>query len=125
MSDRDPLARDRQGLSEEDLALIGQDDPDEMADATNDPMVAADHAEPYVPPTDPPVAYGPAAGIDLKEITSEILAGYQAASKALQFTPTPPKQADAFSFENLEVVSGEGFVTELDGFGGRRGGHGG
>src|SRR5947209_18491355 len=55
MSDRDPLAPDRRGLSEEDLAMLGQEDPDEMADATNDPMVAADSAEPYMPPTDPPV----------------------------------------------------------------------
>jgi hyperosmotically inducible periplasmic protein len=66
MSDRDPLAPNRQGLNEEDLALLGQEDPDEMANATDDPMVAADSAEPYVPPTDPPVV--PKGGPDNIEV---------------------------------------------------------
>ena len=66
MSERDPLAPDRQGLDDEDLALLGQEDLDEMANATNDPMVAADYAEPYVPPTDPPVI--PTGGPDNIEV---------------------------------------------------------
>ena len=66
MSDRDPLAPNRQGLNEEDLALLGQEDPDEMTNATDDPMEAADYAEPYVPPTDPPVV--PKGGPDNVEV---------------------------------------------------------
>src|SRR5579871_1876822 len=58
MSNRDPLARDRSGLNEEDLVALGKDDPDDMTEVTNDPMVSADEAEPYLAPTDPPVVPG-------------------------------------------------------------------
>src|SRR5262249_47936411 len=36
-------------------------------------------------PTDPVVAFGPAPELDMKDITKDVLAGYQAAFKAIQF----------------------------------------
>jgi hypothetical protein len=66
MSERDPLAPGRQGLNEEDMALLGYEDVDEMADVTSDPMEAADSAEPYMAPTDPPVV--PKGGPDNIEV---------------------------------------------------------
>src|SRR5919205_4552727 len=66
MSERDPLAPGRQGLNEEDMALLGHEDVDEMADVTSDPMEAADSAEPYMAPTDPPVV--PSGGPDNIEV---------------------------------------------------------
>ncbi len=58
MSNRDPLAPDRQGLDDEDVIALGKGDPDEMTDTTDDPMMATDEAEPYLAPIDPPVVPG-------------------------------------------------------------------
>lgn len=66
MSD-DPITRQRLGLSDEDLAALGQDDPDEGGDTTTDAMAAADSAEPYEPPTDPPVLPGGRDGISVAQ----------------------------------------------------------
>lgn len=71
----------------------------EIARARLVAVVGVDKAR-QLAPTDPPVDYAPAPGLDLKDITSEILAGYQAAAKAIQFTPTPQKQAPTFFFES-------------------------
>ncbi len=70
----------------------------EVARARLVAVVGAEKAH-QLAPTDPPVDYAPAPGLDLKDITSEILAGYQAAAKAIQFSPMPEKQAPTFFFE--------------------------
>lgn len=58
MTNRDPLAPDREGLDDEDVIALGEGDPDEMTDTTDDSMVAADYAEPYMAAVDPPVVPG-------------------------------------------------------------------
>lgn len=67
MTNYDPLAADRVGLDEEDLAALGADDPDDMTDMTDDPMVASDYAEPYLAPTDPPVVPGGRDSIEVAQ----------------------------------------------------------
>src|SRR5262249_8495203 len=51
-------------------------------------------------PTDPHREFAPAAGLDLKGIDQQVLKGYQAAIKALTFTPSKTQS-------NNWVVSGE------------------
>lgn len=58
----------------------------EIARARLVAAVGAEKAQ-QLAPTDPPVAYAPAPGLDLKDITKDILSGYQAATKAIQFRP--------------------------------------
>ena len=41
----------------------------------------------WLAPIDPPRDFGPAAGLDLAGIDGRILAGYEAATKPLSFTP--------------------------------------
>lgn len=77
MNNYDPLDRERQGLDEEDAIALGMEDTDDMTDATGDPMVAADYAEPYVAPTDPPVVPG---GRD----TIEVAEGFAATSEGAE-----------------------------------------
>lgn len=67
MTNYDPLAADRTGLDDEDLAALGEDDPDDMTDMTSDPMVASDYAEPYLAPTDPPVVPGGRDSIEVAQ----------------------------------------------------------
>lgn len=76
-SSYDPLAPERRGLTEEDEAALGMDDVDDMSEPTGDPMVAADYAEPYLPPTDPPVVPG---GRD----TIEVADGFAATSEGAE-----------------------------------------
>ncbi len=73
----DPLAPERRGLTEEDEAALGLDAVDDMSDATDDPMVAADEAEPYLAATDPPVVPG---GRD----TIEVADGFAATSEGAE-----------------------------------------
>ncbi len=51
-------------------------------------------------PTDPARAYAPDRQLDLKDITKDILKGYQAATKAIQFTPAGKRaeSEDAVSY---------------------------
>ncbi len=46
------------GLDEEDAAALGLENDTDRTDVTSDPLVAADYAEPYIAPTDPPVVPG-------------------------------------------------------------------
>jgi len=55
---RDPLHAGRSGLDEEDAAALGLETDTDRTDVTDDPLVAADYAEPYIAPTDPPVVPG-------------------------------------------------------------------
>lgn len=67
MSDYDPLNPQRAGLNEEDMEALGQDDPDDMTAPTADSMQSADNAEPYLPPTDPPVVPGGPDAIEVAD----------------------------------------------------------
>ncbi len=64
---RDPLAPQRRGIDEEDLAALGLEDPDEGAASTNNPMLAVDDAEAYMAPTDPPVIPRGPDGIEVAQ----------------------------------------------------------
>jgi hypothetical protein len=55
---RDPLRADHAGLDEEDVAALGLESDTDRTDITDDPLIAADYAEPYIAPTDPPVVPG-------------------------------------------------------------------
>ncbi len=55
---RDPLRPGREGLDEEDAAALGLETDTDRTDVTDDPLIAADYAEPYIAPTDPPVVPG-------------------------------------------------------------------
>ncbi len=55
---RDPLQARRAGIDEEDTGTLGLEGADDRTDVTDDPLVAADYAEPYIAPTDPPVVPG-------------------------------------------------------------------
>ena len=55
---RDPLHANRAGIDEEDTGALGLEGSDDRTDVTDDPLVAADYAEPYIAPTDPPVVPG-------------------------------------------------------------------
>ncbi|MCI0682482.1 MAG: penicillin acylase family protein [Gemmataceae bacterium] len=77
----------------------------EIARARLVAAVGADKAR-QLAPTDPPVAYAPAPGLDLKDITKDILAGYQAATKALQFTP-PPSASNNWAVDGSLSASGK------------------
>lgn len=57
-------------------------------------------------PTDPPVAFAPAAGLDLAGIDKRILAGYEAMTKVLQFTPPGGRGEEAQTESNNWVVAG-------------------
>lgn len=51
-------------------------------------------------PTDPPIDFAPASGLDLKAISNDILAGIRAATRVLKFSPSP-------SESNNWVVNGK------------------
>lgn len=85
----------------------------EIARARLVTAVGAERAR-QLAPTDPPVAYTPAPDLDLKVVTKEILKGYLAASKAIQFTPRdkPATTEDSASSWEPPVSASNNWVVD-------------
>jgi hypothetical protein len=74
---RDPLRPSRAGIDEEDTGTLGLEDSDDRTDVTDDPLVAADYAEPYIAPTDPPVVPGGRDTIEVAQGFAGTSEGYE------------------------------------------------
>jgi hypothetical protein len=74
---RDPLHASRAGIDEEDTGALGLEGSDDRTDITDDPLVAADYAEPYIAPTDPPVVPGGRDTIEVAQGFAGTSEGYE------------------------------------------------
>ncbi len=74
---RDPLRTSRAGIDEEDTGTLGLEGSDDRTDITDDPLVAADYAEPYIAPTDPPVVPGGRDTIEVAQGFAGTSEGYE------------------------------------------------
>ncbi len=74
---RDPLRPSRAGIDEEDTGTLGLEGSDDRTDVTDDPLVAADYAEPYIAPTDPPVVPGGRDTIEVAQGFAGTSEGYE------------------------------------------------
>ncbi len=74
---RDPLRASRAGIDEEDTVALGLEGSDDRTDVTDDPLVAADYAEPYIAPTDPPVVPGGRDTIEVAQGFAGTSEGYE------------------------------------------------
>src|SRR5262245_3751093 len=65
-------------------------------------------------PSDPPIDYAPAPELDLKDITKDILKGYQAAAKAIQFFPAakPASAVGAAAFFETAPCASNNWVID-------------